>query len=133
MAISKKTTPDRNNASSKPQARLLQTVCACNYLHLPLTRQHKLIVFVSRFTTSRLFFAHLEIRPPTFALLIEKFLKERIQNEDSTSVQGIYFFAERTSPLFGKTIFLPLEKNAVLTLRADSLAEFFSEPSLKVF
>ena len=36
-------------------ARLLHAVCACNYIHLPLTRQHKLSVFVSRFTPSRRF------------------------------------------------------------------------------
>ena len=36
-------------------ANLLHACCACNYIHLPLTRQHKTSVFVSRFTPSRLF------------------------------------------------------------------------------
>ena len=50
-----KTASSRGNGLAKPQARLLHAVCACNYIHLPLTRQHKLSAFVSRFTPSRRF------------------------------------------------------------------------------
>jgi len=44
------------NGLSKAQARLLYAVCACNYLRLPLARQHKPSIFVSRFVPSRHFF-----------------------------------------------------------------------------
>ena len=50
-----KTASSRENGLSKSQARLLHAVCACNYIRLSLTRQHKLSVFVSRFSPSRLF------------------------------------------------------------------------------
>ncbi|MDY6398678.1 MAG: hypothetical protein SPL22_13240, partial [Treponema sp.] len=56
---------------SKPQASLLHVVCACNYIRLPLTRQHKPSVFVSRFTSSRRFLKYptsskLDICPDIF-------------------------------------------------------------------
>ena len=44
------------NGLSKAQACLLYAVCACNYIHLPLARQHKPSIFVSRFVPSRHFF-----------------------------------------------------------------------------
>ena len=50
-----KTASSRGIGLAKPQACLLHAVCACNYIHLPLTRQHKLSAFVSRFTPSRRF------------------------------------------------------------------------------
>ena len=53
--LCQKTAPSRVNGLSKPQASLLHVVCACNYIRLPLTRQHKPSVFVSRFTSSRRF------------------------------------------------------------------------------
>ena len=43
------------NGLSKAQACLLYAVCACNYIHLPLARQHKPSIFVSRFAPSRHF------------------------------------------------------------------------------
>ena len=48
----------RENGLSKAQARLLYAVCACNYLRLPLARQHKPSIFVIRFAPSRHFFSH---------------------------------------------------------------------------
>jgi len=47
----KKQAPSRDNGLSKPQASLLHAFCARNYIRLPLTRQHKTSVFVSRFTS----------------------------------------------------------------------------------
>ena len=47
--------PSRENGLSKPHARMLQAICACNFIHLPLARQHKMTVFVSRFAPSRHF------------------------------------------------------------------------------
>ena len=44
------------NGLAKSQTRLLYAVCACNYLRLPLARQHKPSIFVSRFAPSRHFF-----------------------------------------------------------------------------
>ena len=46
----------RENGLAKSQARLLYAVCACNYIHLPLARQHKPSIFVSRFAPFRHFF-----------------------------------------------------------------------------
>ncbi len=46
----------RENGLSKTQASLLDAVRACNYLHLPLTRQHKRSLFVSRFRSLSPFF-----------------------------------------------------------------------------
>ena len=39
----------RENGLSKTQTSLLDAVCVCNYLRLPLARQHKQSLFVSRF------------------------------------------------------------------------------------
>ena len=50
LAVSKKTAPSRDNGLSKTHASMLHAFCACNYIRLPLTRQHKTSVFVSRFT-----------------------------------------------------------------------------------
>jgi hypothetical protein len=50
-----KTAPSRDNGLSKTQASLLHAFCACNNIRLPLARQHKTSVFVSRFTPSRRF------------------------------------------------------------------------------
>jgi len=47
--------PGRENGLSKTQASLLDAVCACNYIHSPLTRLHKRSLFVSRFIPSRYF------------------------------------------------------------------------------
>jgi hypothetical protein len=55
----KKTTSSRENGLSKSHASMLHAVCACNYIRLPLTRQHKLSVFVSRSTSSRHFFCNI--------------------------------------------------------------------------
>ena len=52
----------RENGLAKPQTRLLYAVCACNYLLLPLARQHKPSIFVSRFAPSRHFFTIKSIR-----------------------------------------------------------------------
>ena len=51
-----KIAPSRENGLSKPQASLLHAFCTCNYIHLPLARQHKTSVFVSRFAPSRYFY-----------------------------------------------------------------------------
>ena len=51
-----KIAPSRENGLSKPQASLLHAFCACNYIDLPLARQHKTSVFVSRFAPSRYFY-----------------------------------------------------------------------------
>ena len=40
----------RENVLSKPHASMLHAFCACNYIRLPLSRQHKTSVFASRFT-----------------------------------------------------------------------------------
>ena len=45
----------RENGLSEAQASLLHAFCACNYIRLPLPRQHKTSVSVSRFTPSRHF------------------------------------------------------------------------------
>ena len=50
-----KMAPSRENGLPKTHASMLHAVCACNYIHLPLTRQHKQSVFVSRFASSRHF------------------------------------------------------------------------------
>ena len=56
-----KIAPGRANGLSKTQASLLNAVCACNYIHSPLTRQHKQSFFVSRFTPSRHFYCKCNI------------------------------------------------------------------------
>ena len=53
--------PSRKNDLSGPQASLLHAFCACNYIHLPLPRQHKTNVPVSRFTPSHHFFCKCNI------------------------------------------------------------------------
>ena len=45
----------RENVLSKPHAGMLHAFCACNYIRLPLSRQHKTSVFASRFTPLRHF------------------------------------------------------------------------------
>ena len=45
----------RENGLSKPHASMLHAFCACNYIRLPLSRQHKTSVFASRFTPLRHF------------------------------------------------------------------------------
>ena len=50
-----KMAPSHENGLSGPQARLLHAFCACNYIHLPLSRQRKKSVPVSRFIPSRHF------------------------------------------------------------------------------
>ena len=47
--------PSHENGLPGPQARLLHAVCACNYIRLPLTRQHKPSVPEIRFVPSRHF------------------------------------------------------------------------------
>ena len=55
--------PGRENGLAKAQTRLLHVVCARNYICLPLTRQHKRSVFVSRFAPSRHFFLQCNYLP----------------------------------------------------------------------
>ena len=50
-----KMTPSHENGLSKPHASMLHAFCACNHIRLPLARQHKTSVFVSRFIPSRHF------------------------------------------------------------------------------
>ena len=45
----------RENGLSESHASMLHAFCACNYIRLPLTRQHKTRVSVSRFIPSRHF------------------------------------------------------------------------------
>ena len=71
--LCQKTAPSRENGLSKPQASLLHVVCACNYIHLPLTRQHKPSVFVSRFTSSRRFLKY----PTSSKVAIRRFYRRR--------------------------------------------------------
>ena len=47
--------PCHENGLSKAHASMLHAFCACNYIRLPLARQHKTSVFVSRFISSRHF------------------------------------------------------------------------------
>ena len=56
LFLLKKMASSHENGLSKSQARLLYAVCACNYVRLPLARQHKPSIFVSRFVPSRHFF-----------------------------------------------------------------------------
>ena len=72
--LGQKTAPSRDNGLSKPQASLLHAFCACNYIRLPLTRQHKTSVFVSRFTPSRRFLKY----PTSSKLEITRFYKHRM-------------------------------------------------------
>ena len=61
--------PGRKNDLSGPQASLLHAFCACNYIHLPLPRQHKTNVPVSRFTPSR----HFQLSAFNFQLSVFSF------------------------------------------------------------
>ena len=45
----------RENGLSEAHASMLHAFCACNYIRLPLTRQHKTSVSVSRFAPLRHF------------------------------------------------------------------------------
>jgi len=45
----------RENGLSETHASMLHAFCACNYIRLPLTRQHKTSVSVSRFAPLRHF------------------------------------------------------------------------------
>ena len=72
--LCQKTAPSRDNGLSKPQASLLHAFCACNYIRLPLTRQHKTSVFVSRFTPSRRFLKY----PTSSKLEITRLYKHRM-------------------------------------------------------
>ena len=45
----------RENGLSETHASMLHAFCACNYIRLPLPRQHKTSVSVTRFTPSRHF------------------------------------------------------------------------------
>ena len=45
----------RENGLSETHASMLHAFCACNYIHLPLARQHKTSVSVSRFAPLRHF------------------------------------------------------------------------------
>ena len=72
--LCQKTAPSRDNGLSKPQASLLHAFCACNYIRLPLTRQHKTSVFVSRFTPSRRFLKY----PTSSKLEITRLYKRRM-------------------------------------------------------
>ena len=88
-----KTASSRGNGLAKPQARLLHAVCACNYIHLPLTRQHKLSAFVSRFTPSLRFLKYstsskLAIRR-LFRHRMEKCRVLHLLNSAKTSVGGV--------------------------------------------
>ena len=47
--------PSRENSLSEPHASMLHAFCACNYIHLPLARQPKTSVSVSRFAPLRHF------------------------------------------------------------------------------
>ena len=72
--LCQKRAPSRDNGLSKPQASLLHAFCACNYIRLPLTRQHKTSVFVSRFTPSRRFLKY----PTSSKLEITRLYKHRM-------------------------------------------------------
>ena len=85
-----KTASSRGNGLAKPQARLLHAVCACNYIHLPLTRQHKLSAFVSRFTPSRRFLKY----STSSKLAIRRLFRHRMASfafaeQCKTSVGGV--------------------------------------------
>ena len=88
-----KTAPSRVNGLSKPQASLLHVVCACNYIRLPLTRQHKPSVFVSRFTPSRRFLKYTTSSKIAISRLYKhKMGKSRVLhllNSAKTSVGGV--------------------------------------------
>ena len=88
-----KTAPSRENGLSKPQASLLHAFCACNFIRLPLTRQHKTSVFVSRFTLSRRFFAISgKIKTQhymSFGHRMEKYRVLHLLNSAKTSVGGV--------------------------------------------
>ena len=45
----------RENGLSESHASMLHAFCACNYIRLPPTRQHKTSVSVSRFSPLRHF------------------------------------------------------------------------------
>ena len=74
-------------------ASLLHAFCACNYIRLPLSRQHKTSVFVSRFTPSRRFLKY----PTSSKLEITRLYKHRmgkcralhLLNSAKTSVGGV--------------------------------------------
>ncbi len=50
-----KMAPSRENSLSEPHASMLHAFCTCNYIYLPLSRQHKTSVSVSRFAPLRHF------------------------------------------------------------------------------
>ena len=66
----------RENVLSKPHASMLHGFCACNYIRLPLSRQHKTSVFASRFTPFRHF--HYKIGYNAFALVKLFLLQKKI-------------------------------------------------------
>ncbi len=62
--------PGRENGLSKPRASPLHAFCACNYIRLPLTRQHKKSVFVSRFAPSRHFYYKIDCNALVLSLFV---------------------------------------------------------------
>ena len=72
----------RENVLSKSHASMLHAFCACNYIRLPLSRQHKTSVFASRFTPLRHF--QYKIGYNAFALqhfnLVKKSLEKTIDS-----------------------------------------------------
>ena len=56
FTLTKKLAPSHENDFSKPRTRPLGADCACNYVRLPLSRQHNQSLFESRFAPSRHFF-----------------------------------------------------------------------------
>ena len=67
----------RENVLSETHASMLHAFCACNYIRLPLTRQHKTSVSVSRFAPLRHFQYKInynaEHLPVTFTLTTDFF------------------------------------------------------------
>ena len=94
--------PCRKNDLSGPQASLLHAFCACNYIHLPLPRQHKTNVPVSRFTPSRHFSCKCNImrRPcSVVGVLLSTFVRQtRLNLFTASFMAGPRWETEKKSP-----------------------------------
>ena len=93
----------RENGLSETHASMLHAFCACNYIRLPLTRQHKTSVSVSRFAPLRHF--RYEINYNAEARLRQKFYAKTVNHafnsrENAKKMAGVVVLTKTRLNLF---------------------------------
>ena len=86
--------PSRENSLSEAHASMLHAFCACNYIHLPLARQHKTSVSVSCFALLRHFQYKLDYNVETLKTLSGKLFWQNVKPLQCFPGSNMKFFKD---------------------------------------